>query len=1069
MPIVPNNSFEIKTIGYPGEVININGFCYEFIRDANSNDDELLTFDVSGVEGLKTFCACDQCHEPFTPNPDAAIVPYTDREWVTDNTYTNRNITIGPPPGVTSIDLFCHIYLCGYPEPCPLLPVSSSSSSFSSSSSSGGFVCSVSSPLSGKQCIEDGAGKTVSEQHVFQECDEEYSFQVNVYFDIDTKIKLFLFRSNFSVEWDQLPYNNGFLLQNEFNSEDCGKEIFAEDEDGNSVLEGYVVGNNGQVKAYPFLGLMNRATKQEVLSTLENKYRDHNGAFSPINPAFINTNRDLLPDKFFEDNNIEPDIDIFERIYKGNKGNTPDVTSHATQTIIFCETFNIANLEVAVGEDGTDEIDIGYVPIEIHGASQQFQNVNIDDAVLGIWPQNLENIISSVVIPVNTLEFSADFVDESANKVSKYMYYPFFYSKDLAGEQIASKIKTNTFPEIYNDSGNDLNLSPDCVKENLRNLFGKNYNSEFISNNLTSSRVKLNTTVNKNDRIYVSGVFADKVYYRQVVQTHTLLSNDRPFEGENISESYSEVFNFVMQESIDGCRVTKSWRLSEVITNLPAIYRKFWRQSPGETDSQFDLNDEVPIFYGADKEGIKLIKVNPEGKASSDILLNRSEVIDQEWYDHFFGQEEQLLEEKVDEVGLLNRSVTNSPDFISGMLFDVSDEINSDIKDHDKMPYLRNFAFAITQLSEDSPGVGIFPLDYVINEITPPISLAEESSSLLGLSFDLKDAVFKPISESTSVSNDIDAISRNIEIKEFDFCQQEEWNFFMRNDPVYIDIFDTNELTGQKSDILNNKNDFYEGQNLPPGQYLISTENLDDCICEVVNNLFTQECNGMYFDYGPPLGQFDSVGNAIEDGSSFLFTHMGGKISIDIIPENANICSLCINDKILQSVLTPEKLNFNTIGQYPNYNFTVIKNFISMSEIALSIGNADTRFFVESFGGGRQHVEVNQLPKKYCNENNVCIGVNPNAPATNFYLDNQKDISQEKVNLSIGHATTQEYPDRGINLRNVLAFPDPVVHGMSYYEIDVSQQNVKPQPVAGSEKSEETFNQAIFRKINCDQ
>jgi hypothetical protein len=145
---------------------------------------------------------------------------------------------------------------------------------------------------------------------------------------------------------------------------------------------------------------------------------------------------------------------------------------------------------------------------------------------------------------------------------------------------------------------------------------------------------------------------------------------------------------------------------------------------------------DMKQIYHADSRGILLVTVTDDGLPQStlafatvkcQVILTRQQIKDQVWFTKYL-TDNNLLETVFDTTGIVTSE-------FFGVVFDVSEHVNTLVIDGKKIPYARTFATALKKINRQL-GIGTPNLD---------IRLLDGSNQ-----FDLSSAVFKPMDMSST-------------------------------------------------------------------------------------------------------------------------------------------------------------------------------------------------------------------------------------------------------------------------------------------------------------------------------
>ena len=384
-----------------------------------------------------------------------------------------------------------------------------------------------------------------------------------------TKEQVYWVREDKNVAYDTLPMGERFewLAGSVVKTAD-----FPFERPDNGVFK---IGDNGRITMYPATPHPYGMGDLKVYTTyqsLQEPNRDHSGLFDSWNPASVVTNSigpDDLVTKLGQD--LEEGVKDIEKYisdvsYRRHEANitgfvdfdaefpdtgpprvihdsktgcpvhldqtcTPKVVSRSTHTFNYFDRIVFANKPVRV-KAVAGGFDIGYVPVNVYSISKSpKEDLNLKEITEASWTPGTEPLdnFTEVISFEDALKKQADYKESSSPRsVSKYIYGDFEQSFD-ADVVKKNTVRTARCNKAQLDAGLDENISEregDAV-------------SEFIGmNTLSSSIVKL-SDVEDNDIVYLTGIFIEKHHFRQVVQTHTAVGNDRPryfFPGQSVNE-----------------------------------------------------------------------------------------------------------------------------------------------------------------------------------------------------------------------------------------------------------------------------------------------------------------------------------------------------------------------------------------------------------------------------------------------------------------------------------------------------------------------------------------------------
>lgn len=229
-----------------------------------------------------------------------------------------------------------------------------------------------------------------------------------------------------------------------------------------------------------------------------------------------------------------------------------------------------------------------------------------------------------------------------------------------------------------------------------------NYAWRYVRHNdLTSKQIRIDTdTFRVGDPVYITGSFVQKHNLRQIIKHKGIL-----FDSSTLGAATPQIdfLGFQLQ----------AYNFHFVKTRIPsgASAGILFNRVNGTYNTNFDevegwrltelVDKDRKDFYAADSRGIHLI--------SDDEVVNTyisgSSLKGQEWWESF-----------LDSSGYRTRNVTRNLGEIdyTGLMFDVSEHVNSSIIDQDKIGYHRPFALALMNAAET---VGIPNLDLIRRQV----------------------------------------------------------------------------------------------------------------------------------------------------------------------------------------------------------------------------------------------------------------------------------------------------------------------------------------------------------------
>lgn len=410
-----------------------------------------------------------------------------------------------------------------------------------------------------------------------------------------------------------------------------------------------------------------------------------------------------------------------------------------------------------------------------------------------------------------------------------------------------------------NNGGVELPLEEDDFDESF--WFERNYYSygKLLTTNDNKTKFE-----EKNDGVFNS--------LEETAEEETLRATDAYQYNRTVnieSKNLVETFNFVLKPHIINGIKTNAWRISEVVSDPWMLYKKMFRSYPDDVNAPFSSSDgeeSVDLCYGMDEDGIKKIIMKSDGSFDAEIMIPSDSIRDQNWYNEYmevYNDDVAIIDsssKKIEDLLLIKVTpktglYDNDSDpveidrirwtyaMLSGLLFDVSDIVNENLTDHQKLPYMRDFAYAINDanvpfrefrqfvkrgdlqsdgstLSESGPlesprsvskydpeenvenpclntGIGYLNLDIINNELEDEVELVNKENEIITSINDLSYAIFEP---KQIISCKVD---RAILTGGEDFvppsdgeCPKDDGTLITRPEPIYPDIpSDDFELT----------------------------------------------------------------------------------------------------------------------------------------------------------------------------------------------------------------------------------------------------------------------------------
>ena len=274
----------------------------------------------------------------------------------------------------------------------------------------------------------------------------------------------------------------------------------------------------------------------------------------------------------------------------------PLSVSRDTFSFVVADEEILVNFKTKVVLDSNGATDIGKIPLNILNISKENNNYNQQDILNGDFSKITDQgIFKNFYQDTDFASLRADYLTDinDPRSCSKFIGgYQFSYNENA--------INKSAIQKIVNDTGLQR-FSP-----------GQKFSNQFIGNPCNSSKVVLEG-VQTGDYIYVTGIFAKKIYHRIQCQKHTSST------GTVINEGfiYKLVPNFVNNKYQD------QWRLSQIEQDASFSYRRFMRTFVADNPLLIsdDLNNTEELFYAGDTVGIKLFKVNFNGEITSQLLV----------------------------------------------------------------------------------------------------------------------------------------------------------------------------------------------------------------------------------------------------------------------------------------------------------------------------------------------------------------------------------------------------------------------------------------------------------------
>lgn len=391
-------------------------------------------------------------------------------------------------------------------------------------------------------------------------------FPVNCKVEVtQTREKVYWVKEDKQIAYADLPLGERFQW---LSSSAVNSEEFPFERPNNGVFK---VGEEGRITMYPAiphpcgLGDMTLYTTRE---SLQERNRDHNGLFDSWNPAALWTNRIGPPDlvSLLESNSgqaldeVEEDLEKYmadvsarrheadieqtidygaefpeigpPRIIHDSKTGmpiyldetcTPKVVTRSTHTFNYFDKAIFANKPVRV-KAVAGGFDIGYIPVNVYNITKDPISLNLKQISEASWEVNTEPLgnFEEIITFEDALKKQADWQEDEDDPrtVSKFLFGDFkqSFDEDVVKENILKQARCNA---------EQFNNSPSIDPEDIQTRQGEVV-SEFIGANTLSSSIVRLSDVEDGDIVYLTGIFVEKSHFRQIVQTHTAIGNDRP-------------------------------------------------------------------------------------------------------------------------------------------------------------------------------------------------------------------------------------------------------------------------------------------------------------------------------------------------------------------------------------------------------------------------------------------------------------------------------------------------------------------------------------------------------------
>jgi len=763
----------------------------------------------------------------------------------------------------------------------------------------------------------------------FEECDKRYGFDIICYLSVKSKfsntddngfilkvkedneleetkediLQLLLYRGQWAINDQDPPLSCGYSFGSHYSDNTCGNSIefedsdtlldtefaipfFIEHQEGESdegeELPDYIyqMGHSGVSDLYTAIDHPYGLNADSLNDSLSLDNRDFNGLFSENNPAYWKENKRSIYD-----------VDEWVKALSGRRNNLsenlgitpqrPDAISRNTFSLIYTNEILIVNSEFVISQVLADEdesgiiVDLGNIfPLNILFITTEPVDITEEDILEGDIPSISENLFESYIINNDFVELRGDFYKNESDlrSCSKFLGgYKFDFNENAVKDNITRKVL-----------GDD---SPD------RKINHNNFN-HYIGNSINSTKIKLSSG-EVGEKVYITGFVSSKLYGRTIHQVHILTDNDRPdFQLSNIGYNIitGNTGNYVplssspqiKTESIDFglfCHEVDNkrgfeWRMTGIPVEGDFIWKRWKKTRPFDNPILREFLNFEPMFYTGDSEGIKLYSVNLEGDFKSKLLLSKDEILLQDWYESYLSAND-LEDVNLDDKLTFNKNSLNSDieftkSFTQNLMFDISDLVNNNLSDHDKIPYSLCFAAALNKIDKNNTNqlIGINRLDFIQNDINlnnEELSGSEETSTCiegikLGLSSlnvllnyylekelekaseiielkisekntinisDLAFAQFRPnitnnTSSNSSMFSELSGFQKNYLIRKFSDFELDSFESKMKRNFGFRSTLGPFGTRGSQVSLNESEIDFYSGISVPPGKYLIS-------------------------------------------------------------------------------------------------------------------------------------------------------------------------------------------------------------------------------------------------------
>lgn len=348
----------------------------------------------------------------------------------------------------------------------------------------------------------------------------------------------------------------------------------------------------------------------------------------------------------------------------------------------------------------------------------------------------VDNLYIRFQVNQDLLRFNAGYpaLSYSSRKVSRYLYYPFDYNKDITSTTIKA--------------------SPG------------GFSNEFIGvNPIRSGKIIVKKKAIKGCKfVYFTGTIAVGSLFKQIVQVHEKHSNDivRLFKtydweryvgqeaqapvGQQLvcqqdkynclrSQTKVEAFNFKV---VNNFQLQQSWRISQTYSDIFMLLARMSKinKADNQSPAQIYKGKQIPLFWVCDMNGFGLICAKTDGYKQEGIKWQLSQVTvipaadiqGEQWFNAYLqatGYDQLTVIQHFETLTIdlkqdMNRDLASNyqqlRNISSGLMFDVSPYVNSRLIDHHKIPYQRSLALALNFIREKMPEdfkIGVKSLDLV--------------------------------------------------------------------------------------------------------------------------------------------------------------------------------------------------------------------------------------------------------------------------------------------------------------------------------------------------------------------